>query len=397
MKRKEFLLKSGLAASGAMVLPYIGMAKSINLNSQVNVGVIGTGIRGQELTKLINKIDHMQVIACCDTLDFRLKEGVEAVAGNISKAYTDYRELLDNKDVDAVIVTSPLHTHSEVAIAALDAGKHVYCEKTMAKGIKGTQDLVTKVRDSKTTFQVGHQYHASRMYVSLKQMIDEGKIGKLVSLESQWNRNGNWRRAVPSPNYERQINWRMYREYSYGLLAELSSHHIDFANWANNDHPEKVVGMGGIDYWKDGRETYDNIHLTYGYKNGFKASYTCLTANAHEGYRIIIKGDKGSFIAYMTEAFYYPEGKEEDKITGTLDGYSGATIAWTKNKGIPLNLDHTEPTLQSLTDFRDNIWGRKLPQSNIHSGAQTAYAIEMGIQSMDTEKAVYWDNDQMFY
>lgn len=189
----------------------------------------------------------------------------------------------------------------------------------------------------------------------------------------------------------------MYREYSYGLVAELSSHHIDFANCATDDHPQKVIGMGGIDYWKDGRETYDNIHITYGYKNGFKVSYTCLTANAHEGYRIIIKGDKGSFIAYMTEAFFYPEGNEEEKITGTVDGYSGATIGWTKNKGIPLHLDHTEPTLQSLIDFRDNIWDQKLPLSNIHSGAQTAYAVDMAIRAMDTEKAVYWDEKQMIY
>lgn len=397
MDRKEFLQKSSLIASGAMVLPHLGMANSINLNARVNVGVIGTGIRGQELTKLINKIDQMQVIACCDTLDFRLKQGVEAVEGKAPKAYSDYRKLLENKDVDAIIVTSPLNTHSEIAIAALQASKHVYCEKTMAKGVEATQKLVKEAANSKNTFQVGHQYHASRMYVALKQMIDEGKIGKLVSLESQWNRNGNWRRPIPSSEFERQINWRMYREYSYGLAAELSSHHIDFANWANNDHPQKVVGMGGIDYWKDGRETYDNIHLTFGYKNGFKSSYTCLTANAHEGYRIIIKGDKGSLIAYMTEAFFYPEGKEEDKITGTVDGYSGATIGWTKNKGIPLNLDHTEPTLQSLIDFRDNIWGNKLPLSNVHSGAQTAYAVDMAIRAMDQEKAIYWDDKQMIF
>jgi len=397
MNRKEFIHKSGLIASGALVLPHFGIAKSINLNSKITVGVIGTGIRGQELTKLINKIDQMEVIACCDTLDFRLKEGIQAVEGTTPKGYTDYRRLLENKDVNAVLITSPLNTHAQIAVDALEAGKHVYCEKTMAKGIKGIQQLVKAAKNSKNTFQVGHQYHASRMYVTLKQMIDEGKIGKLVSLESQWNRNGNWRRPVPSPNFERQINWRMYREYSYGLVAELSSHHIDFANWANDDHPQKVVGMGGIDYWKDGRETYDNIHITYGYKNGFKASYTCLTANAHEGYRIIIKGDQGSLIAYMTEAFFYPEGTKEDKITGTLDGYSGATIGWTKNKGIPLNLDHTEPTLQSLIDFRDHIWDQKTPLSNIHSGAQTAYAVDMAIRAMDTEKAVYWDDDQMIY
>lgn len=370
---------------------------SINLNAKVNIGIIGTGIRGQELSRLINQIEQMQVVACCDVLDFRLKEGLSIPSGKTPKAYTDYRKLIEDKEVDAVLVTAPLHLHAEISIAALEAGKHVYCEKTMAKGIKDTRALVKAVQQSKLTFQVGHQYHASRMYVALKQMIDEGKIGKLVSLESQWNRNGNWRRPISSPELERQINWRMYREYSYGLLAELSSHHIDFSNWINNDHPEKVIGMGGIDYWKDGRETYDNIHVTYGYNNGFKASYTCLTANAYEGYRIIIHGDQGSLIAYMNEAFFFPEGREEDKITGTIDGYSGATLGWDKTKGIPLHLDHKEPSLQSLIDFRDCIWNRKLPLSNVHTGAQTAYAVDMGIRAMDTGNTVHWNNDQMFY
>ena len=119
--------------------------------------------------------------------------------------------------------------------------------------------LVTKCAQTKKIFQTGHQYHSSRMYSALVNLIKDGKVGKITSIESQWNRNGDWRKPVPDQKLEHQINWRMYREYSYGLLAELSSHQIDFANWIIKRNTQKNIGFGGIDYWKDGRETYDNI------------------------------------------------------------------------------------------------------------------------------------------
>ena len=111
------------------------------------------------------------------------------------------------------------------------------------------------------------------------------------------------------PKYERQVNWRMYREYSYGLTAELSSHQIDFSNWLLKSTPKKVIGFGGIDYWKDGRETYDNIHLTYSYPSGVKASYICLTSNGKDDYQIKLMGDKATIIIGYQNAWKYPEGK----------------------------------------------------------------------------------------
>ena len=254
-----------------MVAP--NLMANVNLNNTVNLGVVGTGGRGQGIIKLLDNISGCEVIAVCDTLAFRLEEGFDLIKSNKNaKAYKDYRKLLDDKNIDGVIITTPLNTHDIIAVDSLDADKHVYCEKTMAKGTDATARVVAKCKLSKKVFQTGHQYHSSRMYTQIVDMIWEGKVGKIASIEAQWNRNGNWRRAVPNPSFERQINWRMYREYSYGLVAELSSHQIDFANWILKATPEKVVGMGGIDYWKDGRETYDNTKLIYEYPEGVKAT-----------------------------------------------------------------------------------------------------------------------------
>lgn len=262
----------------------------------------------------------------------------------------------------------------------------------MVKGDQDTLDLVNKVENEHTKiFQTGHQYHSSRLYSHVVEIIQGGEIGQVSAVQAQWNRNGNWRRPVPDPKFERQVNWRMYREYSYGLTAELSSHQIDFCNWLLQATPKKVTGFGGIDYWKDGRETYDNTHLIYTYPKGVKATFTCLTSNAKDDYLIKVLGDKGTVIIDYQNAWKYPEGKY-DKVIADVDGVSGATASWTEGKGIPINYEHKDPTRQALEDFRTAILNTTLPMSNIKTGAAVAFAVDMGIRAMDTEQVVSWDS-----
>ena len=352
--------------------------------------MIGTGIRGQGLMRILNKIEGINLIAICDTLPFRL-EAAAQIAPKASK-YKNHKALLSHKGLDAVIISSPLNTHAAIASDAIDASVHIYCEKTMVKGDQDTLDLVNKVENEHTKiFQTGHQYHSSRLYSHVVEIIQGGEIGQVSAVQAQWNRNGNWRRPVPDPKFERQVNWRMYREYSYGLTAELSSHQIDFCNWLLQATPKKVTGFGGIDYWKDGRETYDNIHLIYTYPKGVKATFTCLTSNAKDDYLIKVLGDKGTVIIDYQNAWKYPEGKY-DKVIADVDGVSGATASWTEGKGIPINYEHKDPTRQALEDFRTAIVNTTLPMSNIKTGAAVAFAVDMGIRAMDTEQVVSWDS-----
>ncbi|GIZ09750.1 Gfo/Idh/MocA family protein [Flavobacterium sp. UMI-01] len=382
MKRREFIIKSSMATA-ALTTSAVAFGNGINFNmanDTVNIGIIGTGDRGTGMISNINKIPKFNVGACCDVLPFRLENGLKA-AKSKAKAYTDYRKLLDNKDIDAILVATPFSMHSQIAIDALDAGKHVYCEKTMAKGFDGIQQLVTKVNQSKTIFQTGHQYHSSRLYTHVVELIKSGKIGTVTAFECQWNRHGNWRRPVPSPELEKQINWRMYREFSGGLVAELCSHQIDFANWVLGETPNQVMGTGGVDYWKDGRETYDNIHLIYNYPSGVKAKFTCLTTNAKDGYQIKVMGDKGTIILDYTHAWFYPEGNDKKQF-GIVDGVSGASVTWEKGLGIPIQMEHKEPSEQALVDFRESIVLNKKPISDVITGANTAICIQMALDAM---------------
>jgi predicted dehydrogenase len=391
VKRRKFIQKGGLA-SAALIAGTSAIAsdrKKRGANDMINIGVIGTGDRGGGLIPVMNDIEGLNVAALADVLPFRL-EAALSKTNHKADAYKDYRQILDNKDIDAVLIATPFNLHAQVAMDAMDAGKHIYCEKTLAKGYPDINELVQRAGSSSKIFQTGHQYHSSRLYAHVVELIHQGEIGKVSSFECQWNRNGNWRRPVPDPSLERQINWRMYREFSGGLAAELSSHQIDFVNWVLGENPYKIMGMGGIDYWKDGRETFDNIHLLYEYPGGVKASFTCLTSNAQGDYQIKIHGDKGTILVDYTKAWIYYE-KWNQKETGEVDGVSGATVnPMMQGKGAAIHVEHHDPSKQALIDFRDSVMDNKTPLSNIQTGANTAIAVQMSLDAMIKGEIEIW-------
>jgi predicted dehydrogenase len=394
MKRRLFIKQASALVATSMVYPSFSEERTTSRstgNNRINVGVIGTGSRGTGLTSIINTIDELSVIASCDNLSFRLKTGISKAEPN-STGYSDYRELLQNKNVDAVIIATPFNTHAKIALDALDAGKHIYCEKTLAKGYSEIISVVSKAQESKKIFQTGHQHHSSRLYKHVVDLINQGQVGKITAFDCQWNRHGNWRKPVPEPKFEKAVNWRMYREFSGGLTAELCSHQIDFVNWVLKATPEQVIGVGGIDYWKDGRETYDNVHLIYSYPNGVKAKFTSLTSNAKDGYQIKVIGDKGTIIIDKANAWFHPEGYS-NKVIGDVDGVTGATESWESKKGYPLDIQHLDPTRQALLDFKDAILINKNPESNVITGARAALCVQMGLDAMDNNIPVSWQSD----
>lgn len=156
--------------------------------------------------------------------------------------------------------------------------------------------------------------------------------------------------------------------------------------------PDKVMGIGGVDYWKDGRETYDNIHLLYNYPNGVRAKFTCLTSNAMDDYKIKVFGDKGTIILDYVKAWFYPEGKM-NKVLGEVDGVAGATVKWDEGKGIPIEGPQDDPSKQALIDFRDSIFNNVEPISNVISGAKAALCVQMALDAMEQDKIVHWNPD----
>ncbi|SFG90784.1 Gfo/Idh/MocA family protein [Pedobacter insulae] len=390
MLRRSFVKKSALLSSSFLFADqlYAGLALA-----PINIAMIGCGDRGKGVLSVIKSMpDKFNIIAYCDVLDFRLAETKKYVSSH-SKPIKDYKKVLDDKSVSAVFIATPLSEHYQIAADAVRAGKHVYVEKTMTYSIAEALQLRKLVNEyPKQIFQVGYQYRYSPLYFKVKEMVQTGYLGKVSQIDCRWDRNGNWRRAVPNPSLERQINWRMYKEYSGGLAAELLSHQIDFINWAFETQPDEIFGTGGIDIFKDGRETYDNIQATLRYnKAGMIGNFGATCGNAHDGYLFKIKGTKGSVSLYPNTGIFYPE-REAAKELGIVDGVTSATkIVVNTDGGIPILEKPTrDGTNYALEEFYSAIVENKTPVSNIKTGTQAAICVGMCNEAIYTGKSQFW-------
>ncbi|WP_207532109.1 Gfo/Idh/MocA family protein [Desertivirga arenae] len=400
MFRRDFLKQAGLLTGSLLLQNQMLNAFSHKPNGIINLGVIGTGDRGKGLMHTARQLNtSFRVSAICDILDFRLKEAERIPEQGRLMQYSDYRKLLDDKSIEAVLIATPLNVHYPAAVAALEAGKHVYLEKTMTYNISEARKLVKLAQKyPKQVLQVGHQYRYIPLYYRVKDMIDKGYLGKVTQVESRWDRNWNWRRSVPNPALEKQVNWRMYKEYSGGLVAELLSHQIDFINWAFNTHPDEVLGTGGIDFYKDGRETFDNVQVALRYnKHNMIGNFGATCGNAYDGYLFRLKGTKGTISLLTDQGVFYPE-KETRKELETIDGVTGASkIEWNTNGGIPILKERSKDgTWYALNDFYKAITTGSMPASNVITGATTSVCVHLANQAIAQHEIKPWKSEYNF-
>ncbi|MCL6257510.1 Gfo/Idh/MocA family oxidoreductase [Aquiflexum sp. TKW24L] len=401
MKRRDFV-KLGSILSAGSLLPSTLYSGS-PLESHVKpftIGILGYGDRGSGLCQLMSSLpDMFEVKGICETIPFRLQKARETFGSKVLY-HTDYLSLLDQKDIDVILIATPLYLHFDHAKAVLDAGKHLYLEKTMTFSVEQAIELNSLSKKyPNQVIQVGHQYRYSPLYFKVKELIQNGWLGKVTQIDARWDRNADWRRSVPSPELERQINWRMYREYSGGLTAELLSHQIDFINWAFETSPTEIVGTGGIDFFKDGRETYDNVQvmLRYG-KEGMIGNFGATCANQYDGYAFKIKGNKGMVSLLTNDGVFYPEPDTRDALE-SVDGVSGATkLAWADDKKGLRILDEPirDGSYYAITDFYRCLVNKELPHSNVSNGAKTAITVALANKSIYGEEKQFWKPEYNF-
>lgn len=398
MKRRDFVKLSSLLAAGSTI-PLAGSSGLFDYKKEgtYKVGIIGYGDRGSGMHSVMTSMpDKFEVIAICDNLPFRIENAKGKYPTGI-RFYDDHHQLLDNKELDVVLVSTPIYLHFEHAKDVLASGKHLFLEKTMVFNIDQVLQLNQLSKEHPNQIiQIGHQYRYSPLYFKVKEMIQNGWLGKVTQIDARWDRNHNWRRPVPSPDLERQINWRMYKEYSGGLVAELLSHQIDFINWAFDTVPSQIHGMGGIDRFDDGRETFDNVQVTLRYeKEGMIGNFGATCSNEHEGYAFRIKGSKGMVSLLMNEGVFYPEPETRAKLE-EVDGVSGATqLVWSSDKKGVKILD--EPTrdgsFYALEDFYKCLVNKELPHANISNAGRTAIVVALANQSLYGGQTQSWKSE----
>ncbi len=428
----------GVAATALSQGPFVRTSKAAE--RVVKYGMIGPGSRGRRLLERhMVHMPHGECVALCDIYDKNLERALK-VFDNAPRGYNDYNELLADESIEAVLITVPLYLHFPVMKAALEAGKHVFCEKSLVFTPQEVHDLRQLHSDRPNQIiQVGLQRRYSKLYQRAKELIDSGAIGKVTHIQAQWHRNTNWRRKA-SPEFEDQFNWRLYKRYSGGLCAELMSHQVDVADWILDQHPQSVMGVGGLDYWKDGRDIYDNIQLVFEYPGGQKLQYSSIMTNRHiagrrvpgDGCRETILGTDGAIeltlIPYGDGMMYRDvmkvkmEDQAAEQVSGGENWVAGATVGmdtaeqgegfpidpeavdptqvgfiekelffartWAYHKGILRPGEDVDPEYAELSSFLTDVANGSRPRADIDVGLQDSVAVMLANLAMDEQRKV---------
>ena len=380
----------------------------------IKLAWVGTGAQGRYDLRNALRNPACECVAAADINPANLAAGLKLCAKG-ARGYDDYRKMLDKeKDIDAVCIAVPLFAHAPVTIAALEAGKHVFCEKALAHTVEQCQAVCKAAKATGKFVQVGHQRRYNPLYHHAMNLIAKDKVlGKVTTIRAQWHRNGSWRRPVPKTapkidlakwgykDLEHLINWRLYQEYSGGLMAELGGHQIDVVNWLLGMVPSRVTGIGGTDWWKDGRDVFDNVQCIYEYPGGIKMVYTSICTNAYDGFGEQIMGDAGTLLMLPGTGMLFRERKAVDlewmkkanktKVKGksaiTLDtgataqsGMGGKATGGKKMKG--KKRSHADDYRDEFASFFDCVRTGKRPFCSEVEGMESAVTVAMSNKAM---------------
>ncbi len=344
--RRNFLR----ALAGAPALVALGAAAIVKgpvPGGPVRLGFVGMGGQGRVLLEQTDP-RFGEVVAVCDINPLQLARADEALRRTgkpPAKHYESWKQMIDEEDLQAVVIATPLFLHAEIAVAALDAKLHVLCEKMMAWDIQGCMLMVNAAQRNERLLEIGHQRHYNPVYqAAYEGIIKPGLLGEMYFSRLVWHRDGSWRREVESPapgfdpsrwgypDLERMYNWRLYEQYSRGLLAELASHQVAITNWFWDAAPEVVVGSGGVHRYRDGREVPDHVYATFEYPEGRTASFSSIQSNAFDHCYEGFYGTEGTLILKGESEAYLFTG-EEAKATGIEAGPRGAGPVGSASEG----------------------------------------------------------------
>jgi len=340
--RRNFLRTiAGVPAVAA--LGAVSLAKGPVKGGRVRVGFIGVGGQGRAL---LSRVDHsyVEVKAMTDIRPDSLAaaDAVLQKAGQPpAKHYTEYKDMLEHEDLEAIITAPPLWMHATIVTDCLNAGKHVLCEKMMAWDRDGYHRMMDAAKKNDRILEIGYQRNYNPIYRSaFDGVMKTGALGDIYAIRLSWARNGNWRRNVdppskdydPSkwgyPTWDHLNNWRLYWRYSQGLFAELGSHQVNAANWFLNSKPARVQAMGGVYRFKDGREVPDHVFATFEYPGGITGTFSSIESNAFDERYEAFFGTKGTLIIRNeNDAMLFDEGEAAARPTAVEVAPKGAGAA----------------------------------------------------------------------
>ena len=247
----------------------------------LNCALIGCGEHGRDILANLARVPKANISTLCDTYTPYLNRAARATPK--AAKVGDYRKVLDDKEINAVIVATPTHLHKDIVLAAIEAGKHVYCEAPLAHTIEDARAIAKAAKDAKKVyFQAGLQQRSDPEIVHILNFVRAGAAGTAFLARSQFHKKTSWRRASPNPEFEKALNWRLNKATSVGMVGELGIHNIDAAGWFLNSRPTSVSGFGSTILWDDGREVPDTTHSVLEFKRGARMTYDATLANSFD-------------------------------------------------------------------------------------------------------------------
>jgi predicted dehydrogenase len=388
--RRRFLRTAGQAAAVWTAASY---SRILGANDKVNVGLIGAGERGRHVMGLFHQTNQVNVAAVCDVYAQMIDRAKSSWPG--AKPFSDHRQLLEEKSLDAVLIGVPDHWHATTAVDALNAGKDVYVEKPLTLKIEEGPVIVKAARVNNRVCQVGLQQRSGSHYIEAKQKyIETGALGNITLVRTWWHGNGYHLRKAPpalatrpsSLDWARFLgpvkwrdwdpqqywNWRAYLDFGGGQVTDLMTHWIDVVHmFLGNDSPTSGVAAGGVYYYKDGRTAPDTINVLLEYGGAYTATFEATLAPGINGAGIEFCGTKGRL--------YIDRGRHEFQAAGR-----GSKPVEVKGVDYDFTLDHVK-------NFLECCRTRKRPNCDVYDGHRSAMASHLGNISYVQKRRLNFD------
>lgn len=416
------ITRRSLLASPAIVYSLRGAAPAPAIKETVNVGFIGSGIRGKQLIDEFMAVPGMRGVAVADLYDGCLARAKEQLGDKITTS-KDYRSVLDNKDVDAVVIATPDHLHERITLDALSAGKHVYVEKPMTWTFAEGPRIIAAAKASGKVLQVGSQAKTSALTAKAKELIASGALGKVNMIRMGNHRNnpeGAWVYPVPPDasektidwpkflgktkkipfNAERFFRWRCWWEYSAGVAGDLFVHQFtQMHEIMGTKGPKSAVSQGGIFRWNDGRSVPDIMNSLLEYPEGFLADIYVTQANSFAPRGILIMGDQGTLQVEFRKMTLIPEPKfAQAQLYGSLNFPKATRDEYLAKFASEAKTSRSEPKDIAVEAgqshnwfFIDSIVNNKPSRENAEEGHYAAAAAHMCNLAYRKGDRITWD------
>ncbi len=395
--RRDFLKKSAIGAAGTAVLGGWGNSRARGANDRIRVAILGSGGRARGVARTFNQFPECEVVAVCDVYGPNLEEGMK-LGTKEAKGYAEYRDVLDRKDIDAVLIGSPDHWHKQMTIDAVRAGKDAFLEKPIMHSIEEGVEMVRAVEETRRVVQTGTQQRSWEHFVLGKQLVDSGKLGKIIYVHTYWYQNHiRWSAAAPKVDvskldwkrwlgsapdqpfaWERFRFWRHYRDFAGGILTDLLTHWIDVIQWYMGQPAPKTVTTTAQRYIFKEWDWPDAVTTALEFPGNFMVTFTGAYNSSIDDGGIVFRGSQATLKIDREHLAVYSEGQKWEP--GSMAPHPEIFVR-----------SERDGTIDHAKNFLECMRTRKTPTASIQSGFEGARTGWLANIALDRGRRIEFD------